>query len=846
MKLATLVAPSGFGTASALAALLAFVGVGQLASLFVREEPYRLTAALFALLLIASAALLGWFIYDNRPAFAEGPRSREAAPGLRGRVPDLIRGATARGLLLVLASVLVVVLAAHLWIADDASLPLRMLLFGPGGRAPDLTRDRPLPMLVAGTLVLSLGVAAVCICVTAVWTLLYRAGSARAMAAIERGLNVASALPFVAVALLLRLWFGGDVARLAAERWLENPDGKLAFASLLGMAPGFFWGSLALGLQASHGLWLWLDRVRAEEEGSDSFFLMVHVRRLPAFRVLLRQGLWLRRRRDFAAILLGAAAAAALVDILSNTILDAVGPGFPLAPTLGASLFLRQPGQPLPPDWATTHQLVFLIGCCILVAQALRPAAPTATLHGGALTVAGRVLATGVPAPEELVQWPHLQWLLGVSGSGKSSLLRCWAAMDDHTLLVPQDPDEALSPVLSAAELGSLAEAASGDEELLADLLTRLDDARVRRGLGDPFTTVAVFSRGERQRLAFSLALVRAARTTGLSLLIDEPTSGQDAARGRRMMACLAELAAHDGEGRTIVTSHDPEFVAESLALGRTEAQDDVVWIEGGQAHRLFVDPEATDWKWATQPGEARLPGLLEFQEAMRTMLVHGDPERATPPAPERVPPRRFPLLGPCVSRAGYRFEIDESRLRIGAGELAILSGPSGAGKSTLLRQMTEPLRDEVTVGWVPQELARALPPETPVGEALQARTLSGKEREIVLEWYGQGFRDELLRRPVGSLSEGERQRVLLTAEVLRLERIGSASRLRLLLMDEPFGSADPAGHLRMMEALARWLSRPLLPNAAVLVSHSPAADSSLARSFRVPVVEWRVEGGER
>ena len=260
------------------------------------------------------------------------------------------------------------------------------------------------------------------------------------------------------------------------------------------------------------------------------------------------------------------------------------------------------------------------------------------------------------------------------------------------------------------------------------------------------------------------------------------------------MMACLAELAEREGAGRTVVTSHDPEFVAESLALGRTEAQDDVVWIEGQQAHRLFVDDAASDWRWATRPGDARLPGLLEFQEAMRSMLAHGDPRRATPPAPERIPPRRFALLESTVSRAGYRFEIDQQRLRIGSGELAILSGPSGAGKSTLLRQMTAPARGEVAVGWVPQELARALPPETPVHEALSVGALASRERAIILEWYGAGFKDELLRRPVGSLSEGERQRVLLTAEVLRLERTGAQSRLRLLLMDEPFGSADPAG----------------------------------------------------
>ncbi len=836
--------PPGFGTASTLALLLGLVGAGQLASLVRRDEPYPITAALLALTLLAGAALLFAFIFTN--AAAEAAESRRAAP-LADRLQRLGSSISARGVLLALAGVLVVALVVQIYRSESAFLPLRVLLFGPGLRAPDLTRDSPLPMLIAGTFVLSLGVAAVCVLVAAFWFALYRAAQPDLRDAVGNLLGLASALPYVGVALLLRLWYGGEVARLAAERWLENPDGHLAFASLLGMAPGFLWGSLALGLSASHGLWLWLERVRAEEEASDSFFLMVHVRRLPAYKVLLRQGLWLRRRRDLAAILLGAAAAAALVDVISNTILDAVGPGFPLAPTLGASLFVRPLGQALPANWALAHELVFLICCCVLVAQALRDAPLSASLRKGLLTVAGKTLARGVPAHGELVEWPHLQWLLGVSGSGKSSLLRCWAAADESALLVPQDPDEALAKVMSPAELAAVSEAACGDGEVLPDVLARLDDERVRRGLKDPFTTVAVFSRGERQRLAFSLALVRMARTSGLSLLLDEPTSGQDAARGRRMMDCLAELASDPSQrGRTVVTSHDPEFVAESLVASRAEAEDDVVWIENRKAHRLIVDRDTVGWHWATLPAGVDLPGLVEFQEAMKSMLTHAQADRGgdqEPTPPQSFITHRFPLIKDRVSRAGYRFEVREDKARIAPGELAILSGPSGAGKSTLLRQMAEPLRGEIAVGWVPQELARALPPETPVREALSVDKLGPFERETIREWYGDGFSDDLLWRPVGSLSEGERQRVLLTSEVLRLERSGAQNKLRLLLMDEPFGSVDPAAHLRMMRTLARWLARGQAPNAAVLVSHSPTADASLARGYRVPVLEWRVEG---
>ena len=153
--------PEGFGTAAVLAALLAMVGLGQLASLFARDEPYRFTAALLALLMLAGAALLLWFIFDNR-VLLEQTRARPS-------MSERLRAAGVRGGLLALAGILVALLVVHLYRAEGAFLPLRVLLFGPGLRAPDLTRDPPLPMLIAGTFVLALGVSAVCICIGALW-----------------------------------------------------------------------------------------------------------------------------------------------------------------------------------------------------------------------------------------------------------------------------------------------------------------------------------------------------------------------------------------------------------------------------------------------------------------------------------------------------------------------------------------------------------------------------------------------------------------------------------------------------------------------------------------------------
>jgi ABC-type nitrate/sulfonate/bicarbonate transport system ATPase subunit len=76
--------------------------------------------------------------------------------------------------------------------------------------------------------------------------------------------------------------------------------------------------------------------------------------------------------------------------------------------------------------------------------------------------------------------------------------------------------------------------------------------------------------------------------------------------------------------------------------------------------------------------------------------------------------------------------------------------------------------------------------------------------------------------------------------------RLEQARRTRLLLLDEPFGAADPASHLRLMDALLAWIGDAHGRNSAVLVSHSPLVDLGLARSSGIPAREWTIEGGDR
>ncbi|MET3961769.1 ATPase subunit of ABC transporter with duplicated ATPase domains [Marmoricola sp. OAE513] len=132
------------------------------------------------------------------------------------------------------------------------------------------------------------------------------------------------------------------------------------------------------------------------------------------------------------------------------------------------------------------------------------------------------------------------------------------------------------------------------------------------------------------------------------------------------------------------------------------------------------------------------------------------------------------------------------------------LTGPNGAGKTTLLQQ-TLPLA-EVPVAFLPQaivldddasvwETVRAVAPETDPGE------LRNRLARLLL-------RGEMLDRPNGSLSGGERLRVALASLVL------AAPAPQLLVLDEPTNNLDLDGVGQLVGALAAYRG------ALLVVSH--------------------------
>src|SRR5207302_6341617 len=193
----------------------------------------------------------------------------------------------------------------------------RMALLWRGPLSADRLLEPALPMMLAGTCLVGLGAVATASLVGALWLFFYARGMRNATRIGGALLSFAGAVPYVAFALVVRALLCGPVAFLAAGRWLSlRPDEQLAYRSLLGLAPGALAASLLLGLCVGRGLWSWLEQVRAAEESSDSF-LTATVRGQRPWEIIVRQGLWLRRRRDLGALLLGGFAAAVLIDILS-------------------------------------------------------------------------------------------------------------------------------------------------------------------------------------------------------------------------------------------------------------------------------------------------------------------------------------------------------------------------------------------------------------------------------------------------------------------------------------------------------------------------------------------------
>jgi zinc transport system ATP-binding protein len=185
--------------------------------------------------------------------------------------------------------------------------------------------------------------------------------------------------------------------------------------------------------------------------------------------------------------------------------------------------------------------------------------------------------------------------------------------------------------------------------------------------------------------------------------------------------------------------------------------------------------------------------------------------------------------------------------LRVEPGTTLGLIGPNGGGKTTLIRLLLGlieptsgtirvdgmPPRDAVrrgnVVGYLPQNpmladsrfpiSARQVARLGLVGKAGMLRSFSRDDLNFVDELLGMVGITELGDAPIGTLSGGQLQRVLIARAL--------AARPKILLLDEPTTGIDRIGQQQFLESIGKLKQR--LGLTVVFVSHDLRAVSAIS-----------------
>jgi zinc transport system ATP-binding protein len=196
-------------------------------------------------------------------------------------------------------------------------------------------------------------------------------------------------------------------------------------------------------------------------------------------------------------------------------------------------------------------------------------------------------------------------------------------------------------------------------------------------------------------------------------------------------------------------------------------------------------------------------------------------------------------VLADVVVRFGSTPVLNNLTLSVRTGELLVVAGPNGAGKTTLLQVMGGLLRPEAgaavvlgvdtargdltslrtKIGFLPQHTG--FDERTPVSVRRAVLSSRAGRRGALRRYRASDYEASeaalaetgtlhLSTRPVGALSGGERQKVLL-ARCLAQEP-------RLLLLDEPAANLDVASRRTLVDLIGAAQSRHKL--TVVMVTH--------------------------
>ena len=399
--------------------------------------------------------------------------------------------------------------------------------------------------------------------------------------------------------------------------------------------------------------------------------------------------------------------------------------------------------------------------------------------------------------------------LIGRNGAGKTTLLKALAGLIDtdegrrtivpgsRVVLLEQDPDMGdhatlLDWVLHGADAPETHEAAAIADQIGLDLSR----------------PVATASGGERRRAAITRALAQEPDV----LFLDEPTNHLDLAGIEWLEDWLNRFT-----GAFVVISHDRTFLTRltksclwldrghlrraEIGFGGFEAWMEKAYEEEARAAEKLDAKLAIELRWLERGvtarrrrNQGRLAKLHEMR-AQRAAMIGGPGTAKLAVAKDEVRSKAVIDAERVSKRYGERTIIRDFTLRIQRGDRIGIVGPNGAGKTTLLRLLTGELapdegkveRAKTLSGIVIDQQRKLMDPAKRVRDVLAEGgdwiDVRGSKKHIKGYLKEFLFSPELTEAPVGSLSGGERSRLLLAREFAR--------EANLLVLDEPTNDLD-------------------------------------------------------
>ncbi len=399
--------------------------------------------------------------------------------------------------------------------------------------------------------------------------------------------------------------------------------------------------------------------------------------------------------------------------------------------------------------------------------------------------------------------------LIGRNGAGKTTLLKCLANLIDtdegkrtivpgtHVILLEQDPRMDGFDTLGDWVFGGSGAPEAHEAAAIADQLG-IDLSR----------PTATASGGERRRAAIARALAQKPDI----LFLDEPTNHLDLGAIEWLEEWLKRFT-----GAFIAISHDRTFLSRltrsclwldrgqlrraEIGFGGFEAWTEQVYEEEARAAEKLDAKLKLELHWLQRGvtarrrrNQGRLAKLNEMRAQRAAMLgTAGSAKLAL--AKDDVRSKTVIDAQDVSKNYGERPIIRDFTLRVQRGDRIGVVGPNGAGKTTLLKLLTGELKpDTGTVslaktlsGIVIDQQRKLMEPQKRVkdvlangGDWIDVRGAKKHIKGYLKEFL---FNPSLTEAPIGSLSGGERSRLLLAREFAR--------EANLLVLDEPTNDLD-------------------------------------------------------